>query len=351
MVNKHFVRRSIERLRAEIRAQERNPHIPIDPVAVAELDHFVRLALPRDSRLLHLFNHAVEKPDYPMLERVLSAAQEWNAARDDESASEELTEDIDRILGRRFLKYPVVQIAVAALIGAMAFSVYGVVKFRGMEFNVKEMVYQRGEEATSAIDKQKEDAMHVVSDLQAQAQLTSERVSKLTADIASAKQTVSDMTTTAVRDLSRKKQDELDQIVDAASRSISDAKNNAIKNIDVASTVTQLNTTVAEAKRTISRAAEQRAEEVKAQVTPEFSDMLRKDQASLTALDQALRRSESRRELLDAAIRVLGVPSKGYVGLLAGTFNKAVTAVYVVLGLLVVSFILNVVVFIRKLRG
>lgn len=199
-------------------------------------------------------------------------------------------------------------------------------------------IEQRGSSALGQISQQKDSALSSITALGSD-------VKALERDVATAKDRVADLTVTAVKDLSRKKIDELNDAGTAALNAVKGARKDAVDDIKAHSDTTQLDGAVKDARASIAAAATLRIGRVSDEVVPDFRNMLERtiadDKRRLTAIEARLRDAESRGKLLGAAIRVAGVPDKGLPGIAAAAFGTTLVVIYTLAGVTLLLFALN----------
>ena len=375
-------------------------------VLYAETEHLLEMSLPSDSPLFALFkkwSSAASKCDpssnvettrigdlLTMIAEILTAAGQWNESRIEKDATPALTEDVNRILGRNLLSYLPVQICLAILGTAVLFAIFGFIRFQDMEINILGKIKQ----------------------VQGDVEVASSAAAKLNNDIESAKQRISDLTISAIKDLTaesvvvvhraardaastidevknqsikeikdsmrleeittnqKSTLEELHKVEGSAITDIGDAKKQAVADINSsvrlneitnaqqvalesikkATDLNQLETALKNAEHSIDSSAKQYVEEVKAKVAPIFEKAIKEDANNIQKLEKRLEKADNRVAIVDSALRAMGTPDNKIVDKLADYFNQTVTAVYVVLGLSLFSFIVNIGIMISLIR-
>ena len=377
MADKHFIRRSLDQVGDKIRSlhnvkpDERDPMWKAErDVLYAEIGQLLELALPPASPLLALFKKSAEEasatssgapatnvysvsanadPIYVVM-RILAAAHRWNETRVEEEATAGLAEDVNRILSRNLLKYPVVQMALAVLVAAAGFAIFGVIQFQGMKIDVKEEINKKGDAAMADIQARKDDVLQTVKKLQEQVGGAAAAATKLDGDITAAKQRVSDLTMSAVRDLTAQKVGAIEAAAASATIAVEGTSRQAVEKIKNATDVEQLRVATEIARRSIESNAKQYVEDVKSRVAPAFDNAIKQDANTLQDLNRRLAKADSRLVMVDAALRAMGMPGNKLVNNLAGYFNETVLTVYIVLGLSLFMFLVNLAMMLALLR-
>lgn len=382
MADKYFIRKYLNQLQDEISSFHFR-HDKKDPTRKAKLDvlyaevgQLLGLALPPGSPLLALFNKFADEASATSSTRdpvgrsanadptdvligILAAAQRWNEARVEPEATAALAEDVNRILSRNFLKHPVVFAAIAALIGAAAFAIFGVIRFEDMKVDVKGAIEKVGEEAKAEINEGKDGVMNTVKTLQADAE-------KLNGNIESANKRVSELTISAVEDqvgTVEAAAASAAQAVEEASRQgiekieqatrlqeVVTAHTNALRKIENGTDDKRLKDAVDIAERSIQSNAKQYVEDVKSKVAPAFNDAIKEDTNRLQDFERRLGKADSQVGMVDAALRAMGTPGNKVVNNLAAYFNETILTVYIVLGFSSLMFVVNLVLMFVLLR-
>ena len=414
MADKHFVRTSISRLQRQVESlQSSRPTAAGDDtwtakrdVLYAETEHLLGISLPSNSPLFGLFKkwsgtalngdpvstpEATHKGDpLTVIAEILTAAEKWNESRTEEEATPALAEDIHRILGRNLLRYPPVQISLAALVAAATFAIFGAIRFQDKEFNIQDKINEAEKKvnatssAASKLDNEITSARQRVSDLAVSAikDLTAERIVVVREAASSAvaaidglkKQSIEEIKgTVKLEDITTKKESALGElrkaevsattdIGEAKKRAvdeinnpvrmneIANAQQGALKSIQNATDLNRLENALKNAEHSIESSAKQYVEEVKAKVAPSFSDAIKEDANKIQKLEQRLEKADNRIAIVDAAFRAMGTPDNKIIETLADYFNQTVVTVYVVLGLSFLSFIVNIGIFISLIR-
>jgi hypothetical protein len=405
MADKQFIRESLSQLLREIDLltddkDDQQTWSRRRSVVYAEAEHVLRLALPEDSPLLVLFKSAIDpaaapeqadagkeraraKSQLESVKEILSAARRLNEARFEADATTGLAEDIHRILGRDLLRYPPVQLLLLLLAAAIGFAVFGVVRFQDMKVDVREQITQTQTEAVKEIDGARKQAMDAVRDLKAQVQQTSAEAEKLIDNIGKARQRVSDLTVSAIKDLTAQqvasveaaatasvsridaavgetlgkveKATRLADITGAQERAVAaidkaagvkevaEAQKSAIEKINAAVDRPALKEASDLAVRAIGSQAAQYYDELKVSLTPTFKEVIERNGKTLEGLSTRLEKADSHARLIDAAIDRMGLPDDAFIGRLAAYFNETILAVYVVLGWALLIFVFNLV--------
>lgn len=334
----------------------------------AEASHVLSMALAADSPLMTLFNkyrslqfaspvqsqtaaeenapqpqNAAAVDPFVVIRGILEAAMNLNKTRDNEESNPTLAEDIDRILSRKFIKHPVVYIPAAALSMAAIFAVYGDINFQNMRINVVEDINKKATEAKADILTSRNEGLQAVSSLQAKVAATSTEADKLKADIGNTRQAVSDLTASAVRDLSAQQTAIVNNATNAATKSIATAASQASEAI-VQTRDAQKHTVEnagTDAKKLIDDSADQAVRDAKARVAPAFDKAIGKAASEVDGLQGKLSSMQNHTDALNAALRAMSVSPNTWSHRLAAYFDQAVTTVYAVLAGLAAITVIN----------
>jgi len=340
-------------------------------VLFAEVAHILKGLVPRDSPLLALVktngdtqggsDRPADIEDYGQIgltsarlsgsfeadsyrlevaRKLLPALKRINETRYEDEATRLMSEDIDRILSRRFLKHPLVLACAGLLLSAVGFAVFGVVILNGMEVNFEQRIRNEVDDAKVRIDADTRAVEKEISVLRDEAKDTKEQLDRFGKQAAQANKdlvslkdatfnTINNLTTAAANEAKQA----MKKLQEGAGAAITAEQKNTIASFEIAGKA---------GVASINEAAAARANEFKAQKVPEFETMLAKDVEKVKSLDSQVQTLGSRVALIEIAQARLVEPKGGFAGALAAYFSKAVLAVYGVLVSLAVLLTLNV---------
>jgi hypothetical protein len=324
----------------------------------AEAQHILALALPPESPLMALFRQQVDPAAAPdaanasqgpadtlvrleTIQGVLTVAARLNEARTDADATAGLAEDIHRVLSRNLLRYWLVQLFLAILVLAAGFAVLGVVQLRNTQYNFREEISKKKDEALAGINDSNKEAQLAFEKLKAQVERTSADAAKLDGDIRAARQRVGELTVAAVKELAERDGAAVQAATNAGTAAVNAATREAVAKINAAIDIPTIKATADLAERSVKSQASQFVEEVKTRVAPAFNDTMNKSMDRLTELQGGLRAADSHAQLIDAAIKAMNVPNDDLIGRLAAYFNQTVVAVWAVLAWALLIFVFN----------
>lgn len=333
----------------------------------AQASHVLGMTLAADSPLMTLFNkyrslefaspaqsqtpaeqnapqpqNAAADP-FVVIGGILEAARNLNSTRDNEESNPTLAEDIDRILSRKFIKLRVVYIPAAALVLAVAYAVLGDMNFRYMRLNVVDDIDKKASEARADILASRNEGLQAVSSLQTKVAATSTEADKLKTDIANTRHAVSELTASAVRDLSAQQTAVVNNATNVATKSIATAASQASEAIVQTRDAQKhaVETSGTDAKKLIDDSADQAVRDAKARVAPAFDKAIGQAASEVDGLQGKLSSMQNHTDALNAALRAMSVSPNTWSHRLAAYFDQAVTTVYAVLAGLAAITVIN----------
>jgi hypothetical protein len=374
VADKYSTRELLSKLLNDLNALERDAAAPPVPavearyeVFLAEASHVLGTVLPADSPLRALLEKyrsvplpsrlpvlAPTEPDpLVVLRGIIDAARRLNETRENEESNPTLVEDVERILNRKFATRPVVLIPTALLIAALAFAIYGDLRFRDMRLNVIEDIDKKASEANADILKSRSEGIKQIEGLQTVVQTAGSNVAQLNREIATARQNVADLTASNVRNLTAEQTATINNATTAATKNIAIAESQAgniiaAKRDEQKQLVEQAGT---DARKLITEQAEKLVQTTKDQVAPTFAKAIAKAASDVEEINQKMPAIQSNTHALNAAIREATDPTHAWTHRLAAYFDQTVIAIYAVLAILVLLTAINVLLFVLRWRS
>ncbi|MBC8642255.1 hypothetical protein IAG25_36250 [Caballeronia sp. EK] len=288
-------------------------------------------------------------------ENALRVAERWNDIRTEDEATSILSEDVDRLISRKFFKFFPVQFCLAVLAISVAFAIFGAVRFKDMQFNVIEEITKKKEDVIGQVDKFQKDALadvnnnrskaledindgkkkalNEVSDIQMRLDQASSETRALENNIKNVQQKIQDSALSAVYDLTQKAKPTVDTAVASAVASVGLAASAA--GVAVA-------TAASNTRATLSASALDEFNKLRAQYDPIYQETVKSQKKELDELKEKISLTQGYASVLEASIKLMNLPENAPVKKLAVLFKQSIYMVYGVLIAAAIMFILNV---------
>jgi hypothetical protein len=365
VADKYLMRELLDKLLNELNALEHDVGVAPVPamqaryeVFHAEASHILGMVLPADSPLRALLEKyrttpllptlALPPPNTPdplvVLRGIIDAARRLNETRGNEESNPTLVEDVERILHRKFSTRPIVLIPAGLLLAAFGFFVFGDIRFQDMRINALDDINKKASAANTDIQRSRDDGIKTIENLQAPVKKATSDVAQLNKDIATARQNVTDLTASNVRNLTAEQTTTINNATTAATKSIAIAESQA-SNVIAATRDAQkqvIEQAGTDARKLISDQADKLVQTTKEQVAPTFAKAIAKAASDVDEINQKLPAIQSNTHALNAALREATDPTHAWTHRLAAYFDQTVITVYAILAILVILTVVNV---------